>query len=264
MASMSRSFEDFVPDLGRAHGHVSERVVDSERWLLVGVSGRAVVRRTWVDACEISEALHRELVAQPEPVADLDAATPRTHRLLEPASRAAQPGRCGACWVDRLCQGTDRLPCSTCDGTGRAVPVRLAFAEDVVTPLAHVFVPEAARELWLPLARFLRQRSSLPECLAFQLADEQTRVDAYRGRRGREEYRGHALGQAVVRARHYVERLRRAPSIVALEHRAHVWPFALVELEETRPGFLRVRRRLGLVVDEHGAEHVIHPDAGPA
>jgi hypothetical protein len=94
-----------------------------------------------------------------------------------------------------------------------------------------VFVPEVPHGLVAPLVDFLRTRATIPECLSFELGEEHARADAYRGRRGAEEFRGHRLGNASARARIYVERMRRAPTIVATTHSARAWPFALLELE---------------------------------
>jgi hypothetical protein len=264
---MAEEFEDFVPEASAANSLLAELgkrpVARSERCALLGVSGSAVLRKSWTDAVELSEAEFATVRDAPEPAANLDQAGPSQHRMLDPESRFANAGRCSSCWVavgkqicERCgglgrhwppaagpvpsvpgtpcepCSGSGQLACATCGGSGKSVKADLIFAEDRVTPFAHVFVPDVSYGLMIALSTFLRSRSRVPDCLRFALSDDHERVDAYRGRRGHEEYRGHQLGQTLARARHYLERVTAAPSVVRLRSSAHLWPFVRLELED--------------------------------
>jgi hypothetical protein len=78
------------------------------------------------------------------------------------------------------------------------------------------------------LVAFFRARPSVPDVLGIDLSSDFAGADAYRGRRGRDEIRGHRADSAVAQARIYVERLKRLPSVMACQHAAFAWPFAVV------------------------------------
>jgi hypothetical protein len=256
---MTETFDDFCPAPAAADALLAARgmppATGFERWAMLGVSGRALLRKSWTSAAEVTVRGFEALRDAAEPEPDLAATTVRNHRRLVGASREAKPGRCSSCWLERgwqmcgpcggegsigmgdamttcpACSGRRKTTCTSCEGSGVAVKVDLAFIEDRPASFAHVFVPEVPHELVTPLVDFLRTRTTIPECLRFEVGEEHARADAYRGRRGSEEYRGHRLGNASARARIYVERMRRAPTIVATEHSARAWPFALLELD---------------------------------
>lgn len=281
MAAMNDVFDDFCPAPATANALLAERGMPRakgfERWAMLGVSGRALLRKSWTSAAEVTERGFVALRAATEPEPDLAASTVRNHRWLVGASREAKPGRCSSCWLDRgwqicgpcggdgrvqmgdstttcpACEGRRKSACMTCEGSGTTVKVDLAFVEDRPASFAHVFVPEIPHALVTPLVDFLRARTTIPECLRFEVGEEHARADAYRGRRGSEEYRGHRLGNASARARIYVERMRRAPTIVATEHSARAWPFALLELDGGGAA--------ALALDEARAPHLVLPGA---
>ncbi len=278
---MRDRFEAYVPDVSNADVLLADlgrsRHTSADRYVLLGVSGTAAVRKSWSDTVELSERDFEELRDAPDPEPDLSAPGVRRHRLLADGSHGAKSARCSGCWMNpgrelcshcggegrvatadgpvdcSVCEMRGQRVCSICGGSAKSVKVELIFADDHVTPFAHVFVPNVEYALLATLSRFLRAQSSLPECLGFALDDDHARVDAYRGRRGDEEYRGHRLGDTLPRARHYVERLRAAPSVLALRAEAHVWPFLRLELEG---GGLAA-----LVVDAGGVTRVLLPGA---
>lgn len=277
---MSEQFDDFVPDPSLANALLADlgrpRVARSERWALLGVAGHAVVRSSWTDEVELSTGAFARMLSEPEPTPP-EAFEIWSFRKLGEASRTATASRCGGCFLEAgrnlcvvcdgdgkvglndgkeacdTCSGRGSLTCTTCDGSGMSVRVALEFGEDRATPFAHVFVPDGSYALGVALSRFLGSRSSVPECLRFELGDEHTHVDPYRGRQGDDQYRGHRLGQALGRARHYVERMARAPSVTSLRHQASVWPLALLELENGFPA--------ALVLDEGREARVVLPGA---
>jgi hypothetical protein len=274
---MSERFEDFVPELSLADPQLARlgrsRMAEAARCGLIGVAGRAVLRKSWSDRVELSQRELAELCSAADPEARLDVLGSRAHRMLADGSRDATPKRCGDCWQELgrarcaacegdgklragetvrdcpACGGSGHIVCPKCEGSGRCVPVTIAYAEDRTISFAHLFAPEIPRTLSVKLVQFVASRRSIPEVLGFDLLDEQHRVDAYRGRRGAEEYRGHRLGSALSRARHYIERVRRAPSVIASRHSASVWPLALLEL--TGGGIA------ALLLDEGRNPHVV-------
>jgi hypothetical protein len=274
---MAERFEDYVPDLSRADALLAEmgrsQTADAERRALIGVAGRALLRKSWSDQVELGERIFAELCAAPEPEPALDVIGSRNHRLLHPESRNARPQRCAECWQKfgrslcaacggdgklrvsdssmdcSACAGSGSIVCPICEGSGKSVRVTIAYAEDRTADFAHVFAPDLSHALGLRLAAFIPSRRSVPAALGFELLDEQDRVDAYRGRRGVEEYRGHRLGSALGRARHYVERVRRSPSVMASRYGATAWPFALLRLQGGGEA--------ALLLDEERNPHVV-------
>lgn len=264
-------FERFVPELDPPAG------AEVSRMAAVLVSARVVQRSSWTDQVEVSEKTFAELVAAQPPEPSFAEAGVVRFRGLEPGSRSARPQKCGLCFATpgretcRICGGTGRggegeeavacthcesgkRPCTTCDGTTVSLLVRVVYGEDTVRSVPHIFLPAIPFELREPLTKFFQARPSVPDALLLDLTEDFAAADPYRGRRGNDEIHGHRADAALAGARHYIERLERLPSVVAIEHRAFAWPFAVVSHES----------RVALVIsDEAGAGCLVLP-APPA
>jgi hypothetical protein len=239
------SFEAFVPDVAAPAGS------EIERFVAILVSARVNVRSTWSDDVEVSEAVFEKLAQQAAPVPSVTQRAPIKFKMLAPESRAAKSRKCGSCFatpgrrVCSICGGSGRImvgddsercsacqggysDCMACDGTGKSRAVKVIFGEDSVRPAAHIFVPNVPTALKELLFDFFRKRGSVPDALTVDLSRDFAGADAYRGRRGHDEIRGHRADSCVAQARVYVERLDKLPSVMACEYVAFAWPFAVV------------------------------------
>lgn len=235
-------------------------------WLAIGVAGTAVVRKTWYDEVEVSEAVLQELVAVVPPAPSFDEKT--QHRSLDARSRSARPTKCRTCAASpghNLCptcqglvemHGTNGLVrcdaceggtirCIACDGTRESYDVRIAYHEDSPILFAHVFVPEEVPALRRSMIAFVSGQTSIPECLSLDLNDEFATRDAYRGRRGDHEHRGHRFAGALALARRYVERIVKSPAVVKWRVTAVGWPFATLAHQPSS----------GFAIDANGKPH---------
>ena len=245
-----RTFEDFVPDPGVLQS--ASGLDGVVRLVMLGVSGRAVVRTSFQDDAEVSEAVFSRLLEAKPRAPDFDAFAERNFPELDEASRDAQLTTCLTCAVTpgtqkcRACGGRGRIyitkersesctcsggrvPCSDCDGTKQSYSVRLHYHREKVRTFAHVFVPRVIPGLHRALVRFMQTRQDIPDCLEIELTEDYARRDAYRGRAGEEEYRGHRIAGVLHLARRYVSRIEARPSVRALRYRTIAWPFALHE-----------------------------------
>lgn len=265
-------FERFVPEVDAPEGSKVERRV------AVLVSARVVQRSSWSDEVEVSERVFTELASAEAPEPRLHAEGVARFRTLDPGSRGARPRKCGLCFASpgteacRICDGTGRVyegedamdckycdsgrrPCTTCDGTMLSVPVRVIYGEDRVREVPHMFLPAIPVALREPLAQFFRQRASVPDALRLDLDEDFAPADAYRGRRAQQEIHGHKADAALAGAKQYVARLRRLPSVVAMEERAYAWPFAVVGADD---------RSVIVIADEAGEGRLVEPAAPQA
>jgi hypothetical protein len=247
------SFEDFVPDVARVRGLLGpgSRAADLERFVLLGVSGKVIVRTSWTDDAELSRHVFEKLKNKSAPPGDIDAESPVEHAELDPGSRSAPfspctmcavtPGKvfCGACGGSGKVHSGDELAmdcpackegkivCPTCEGSCSTAKVKVLHCRDQPSLFARAFVPEAADNMRAPLAEFLRTQPNIPACLNVDLDDEFDSRDAYRGRRSQFEYKNHQMGGALTLARRYVERVTRLPSVLRARHVACAWPFVV-------------------------------------
>lgn len=274
LALRMASFEDVMPTAAEVKGALGAHGVgDTDRAVAVLVSGRAVERSTWSDAVEVSEDDFDRLLAEGAPAPDVNDLNGAKFRTLDPASRGATVHRCTEClyrpasgrclrcggvgklptggdeWVKcSACNDGIALPCPVCAGSGRAVPVKIAYGEDVVRRFAHIFLPELPFPLREPLTLFFKNRGSVPDVLSIDLRDDFAAADAYRGRRSRAEVKGHRADAALALARNYVDRIHRLPKMVAVEVAAFAWPMVVgARAGEADPGFVVVRDELGSV-----------------
>jgi hypothetical protein len=263
-------FADFVVDpewvrtVLPAHERPSELTLVN--WLAIGVAGTAVVRKTWYDEAEVSEALFQELVGVVPPALTFDQKT--QHRTLDARSRGAEPTKCRTCAASRgrnlcptcgglgemhgangvvrcdACEG-GTIRCVACDGTLESYGVRVAYHEDEPIRFAHVFVPEEVPALRRSMIAFVSGQTSIPECLGLDLNDEFTTRDAYRGRRGDHEHRGHRFAGALALARRYVQRIVKSPAVMKSRVTAVGWPFATLAHQSSS----------GFAIDADGNPH---------
>jgi len=252
------SFEDVIPSPAEVEAAFEVRAggvrppARSARVVAILVTGRGVERSSWSDDVEVSEDDFERLLEEQAPPPDLNDLNGAKFRTLDPGSRGAKVQRCTECRYrpadgkclrcggtgsilvggddSEQCSGCTNgiaLPCAVCGGTKRAVPVKIVFGEDVLRRFAHIFLPEVPFALREPLTRFFKERASVPDVLAIDLADDFAGADAYRGRRSRAEVKGHRADAALALAKQYVERVRRMPSLAAVEAAAFAWPFAV-------------------------------------
>lgn len=269
------SFEDFVPDPATVAVPLASGATH-DPYAAILVNARVVVRSTWTDESEVSPQVFAALSAEQVPEPNLDAVRSVKFRLLAQWSREARPRKCRACFATpgrqtcsicggegiladgdeaRPCPGCigGHVQCSTCDGSTKSIAVEVLFCEDAVRPAAHIFLPDVPAGLGTSLVkhalvRFFQSRESIPDALRIELSDDFARVDAYRGRRGDDEVRGHRTGRALAQARNYVDRLGKLPSVVAMRHSAYAWPFFLSSALD----------RVALcVADERGATQIL-------
>lgn len=277
---MAPTFESVVPRAEDLERELTSRfgagvtLGEVDRCVAVLVTGRATVRSTWVDDAEVSEGEFERLLAEAPPQPSLDATQPVEFRALDPASRGAKVRRCTLCQFSPSdakcphCNGTREIvsdgsvsaclcvdgkapPCSACGGSRRTVPVKIWFGEDLVRTFARIFLPNLAPTLRDPLSRFFSARTSVPDVLSIDLLEDSANVDAYRGRRSRGEVRGHRADAALVRARGYLERVDKLPSVVSSRSAAFAWPF-LVGVDARNPS-----TPLAVVNDELGGVHAL-------
>lgn len=264
-------FADFVIDTDTACRLLGrEPDVELQRWLAIGITGRALVRKTWVDDAEVGEKLFQELVRALPPEPSLD--KPTKHRSIDAASRYAKLTRCRAChfWNGKIpcsacsgrgeialpgqepfscsaCAGAGKLVCPTCDGKRESYDVKVAYHDDLPVAFAHVFVPDEVAALRHSMVEFVKRQSHIPEVLTLDLAGEFAPRDAYRGRRGDHEHHGHRFGNALASARRYVERIVKSPSVMKSEYAAMAWPFACFAGQQTPGLALDAERNPGRV-----------------
>lgn len=268
------SFEDVMPSAADVKAAFGDRGVgDTDRVVAVLVSGRAVERSTWSDEVEVSETDFDRLLDEDAPTPDVNDFNGAKFRALDPRSRGAKVRRCTECLYRPengrclRCNGTGKLqvgsddwvncsgciegialPCSVCNGTRRAVLVKIAFGEDVVRRFAHIFLPELPFPLREPLTLFFKNRTSVPDVLSIDLRDDFAAADAYRGRRSRAEVKGHRADAALALARNYVDRIHRLPKMAAVEVAAFAWPMVVGAFAgDADPSAVVVRDELGSV-----------------
>lgn len=266
------SFEDVMPTAAQLERALAGRPVGAtDRAVAILITGRAVQRSSWSDEVEVSEPDFERLLGETPPTPDVDDLNGAKFRTLDPKSRAARVQRCSACQFapknNRClrCNGTGRVttggdqtekcsacdngvarPCPTCNGTRRAVSVKIVFGEDVVRHFAHIFLPEVPAPLREPLTRFFKARGAVPDVLSIDLADDFAAADAYRGRRSRAEVRGHRADAALALARTYADRVTRLPAVAAVQVAAFAWPFVIGSYAgEVDPAFVVVKDELG-------------------
>lgn len=221
-----------------------------ERWLTVGVTGTALVEKTWVDDAEVNAALFQKLRVARVPELDLEKGT--DYRTLDPASHEAPLTRCRACAVTpgwslcnacsgrgtihiggeetipcRLCEGSRRSVCPTCEGKKKSYDVRIVYHNARPVTFAHVFVPREIAWLRTSVIELVKRQEKIPPSLVVDLTHAFAPRDAYRGTSGDPEYQGHRFGSALEDARLYVTRVTNSPSVLASRHHAMVWPIVI-------------------------------------
>lgn len=234
------------------------------------LEGRFVTREQRAERVEVTESASMD---QPPAVPESFFDAPRYFRYFR--SLSAEPHRCTTCFVvpgrqlciacggaGRVspndatqqefpclgCGGSAYIPCSVCEGSGRARWADAVFLTDTSDRLERVYSPRGVRGEVGALQSFVMSREP-PDALRIPLDGRSTR-GPYRDAAPDADAWGHPMGDAIVRARADVElRLRARPLLH--EVRAWAWP----ALELAWPGWPRERVAL-LAHDASGAPHV--------
>lgn len=124
------------------------------------------------------------------------------------------------------CEREGWLTCSTCDGAGTAVWVRLMGITDDTTHLRYAYVPSMIDALDLAVGeRFEKLPDALPEALRFD-PEPQQKQSAYRGDVGQSDhtFHGHGFGDALSRAMTAARGLARGGTVIKQEIKTYAWP----------------------------------------
>lgn len=227
------------------------RATSPQRWLAVGVTGRALLEKTWVDDAEVNAPLFQKLREARAPEPDLEKGN--DYRTLDPESHDAPLTRCRACAVTpgwslcsacsgrgtiqlggdetmtcRSCDGAAKAPCPTCEGKKQSYDVRIVYHNARPVLFAHVFVPKEIAWLRTSVIELVKRQETIPPSLVVDLAHAFAPRDAYRGTSGDPAHQGHRFGSSLEDARLYLKRIASSPSVLASRHQAMVWPIVIV------------------------------------
>jgi hypothetical protein len=201
-----------------------------------------------------ARADHRVLVEPVGPARRCETCVARPGRALCAACSSA--GGPGFAFADPdLCPRCAALPalCPVCEGTCRAVDVRVLDVSDRARALAYVFVPSLPFELDAGVTRHLEARWPPPPALRFEL-DAPARGGPYRAaRQGATEGRwGYDFGDAVGRAQRALETLGADGQVGRRQVAAYAWP-----LLWARYALLGANAELVLFVDPAGRHRAV-------